>query len=127
MKFKFAAAMFAVLGAALAPTIAAARPTVVSAKPAPNAKSAKTNVVTLTFSERLMPKLSSATLVMTGMPGMSHAPMKMTGVTSAVAPNGKMLVLTSANPLSVGTYRVEWKVAGPDSVTVTGAYSFSVA
>ena len=127
MKFKITAAMLAVLGVALTPAIAAAHPELVSAKPAANAKIASTKVVTLTFSERLMPKLSKATLLMTGMPGMAnHAPMKMNGVTSALAANGKTLVLTSATPLTSGTYRVEWTVAGPDSASVTGATTFSI-
>ena len=127
MKFKITAAMLAVLGVALTPTVALAHPKVVSANPAPNTKAARTKVVTLTFSERLTPKLSSATLVMTGMPGMAnHAPMKMAGVTSKVAPNGKSLVLTSAKPLGTGTYRVDWAVVGADAHRVTGTHSFSI-
>ena len=127
MKFKIAAAALAVLGVAFTPTVSLAHPKVVSAKPVANAKAAKTKIVTLTFSERLIPKMSSATLVMTGMPGMvDHAPMKMAGVTSKVAPNGKSLVLTSAKPLTTGTYRVDWAVVGADAHRVTGTHSFSI-
>ena len=127
MKYKFTAAMLAVLGVALTPMVALAHPKVVSAKPVANTKAAKTKIVTLTFSERLIPKMSSATLVMTGMPGMAdHAPMKMAGVTSKVAPNGKSLVLTSAKPLTTGTYRVNWAVVGADAHRVTGTHSFSI-
>ena len=127
MKFKIAATMLAVLGVALTPTVTLAHPKVVSAKPVANAKAAKTRVVTLTFSERLTPKLSSATLVMTGMPGMAnHAPMKMADVTSKVAANGKSLVLTSAKPLASGTYRVDWAVVGADTHRVTGTHTFSI-
>lgn len=127
MKFKIAAAVLAVLGVALTPAVAVAHPKVVSAKPAANAKAARTKVVTLTFNERLMPKLSSATLVMTGMPGMAnHAPMKMSGVTSKVAPNGKSLVLTSAKALSTGTYRVDWVAVSSDTHRVTGTHTFSI-
>ncbi len=127
MKFKITAAVLAVLGASLTPSLALAHPKVVSAKPAANARVAHTKVVTLNFSERLMPKLSSATLVMTGMPGMAnHAPMKMAAVTSKVAPNGKSLVLTSAKPLPTGTYRVDWAVVSADTHRVTGTHSFSI-
>lgn len=127
MKFKIAAALIALLGTTLAPAVALAHPKVVSAMPAPNAKAARTKVVTLTFSERLTPKLSSATLVMTGMPGMAnHAPMKMSGVTTKIAANGKSLVLTAAQPLPAGTYRVDWAVVGADAHRVTGTHSFSI-
>ncbi len=104
-----------------------AHPKIVTATPAANATVAPTNTVRLTFNERLMPKLSSATLVMTGMPGMAtHAEMKMTGVTSAVGADGMSLVLTSARPVSAGTYRVDFVVVASDGHRVTGTHVFSV-
>ncbi|MFX8723771.1 copper resistance protein CopC, partial [Acinetobacter baumannii] len=64
-----------------------------STTPAARATIAATNRLSLTFSEKLMPQLSSIDLVMTGMPGMAHAaPMKMTGATTSVSKDGKTLV-----------------------------------
>ena len=80
----------------------------------------------LTFNERVMPKLSSATLTMTSMPGMANHVMKMTGVTSAVSKDGKSITLTSARPLSTGSYRVDWVIVGADTHRITGTHAFSV-
>ena len=75
MRFQAVAAAAALL-AITAPAMA--HPKLVSAHPAPNATVAPTARVQVTFSEALLPKLSGADIVMTGMPGMdSHAPMKM--------------------------------------------------
>ena len=74
-----------------------------------------------------MPRLSSATLTMTSMPGMgNHVMKKMTGVTSAVSEDGKSITLTSARPLSAGSYRVDWVIVGADTHRITGTHAFSV-
>lgn len=115
-----------VLSAAVA-SPALAHPKLVTATPAANATVAAIRTVTLTFSERLMPKLSSATLVMTGMPGMvNHPDMPMKGVTSAVSRDGKGLVLTSARPITAGSYRVDWVIVGSDTHRITGKHAFSI-
>lgn len=127
MKFNPALAIIAALVSAIAPGAALAHPRLVAAVPAADATVARTNTVKLTFSERLMPALSSATLTMTGMPGMAnHGPMKMTGVTSAIAADGKSIVLTMAKPLPAGTYRADWIVVSADTHRITGTHSFSV-
>lgn len=127
MKFNLKSMALAIAGAALLPAAAAAHPKIVAATPAANATVARTNTVKLTFSERLMPKMSSATLVMTGMPGMKdHSPMKMTSVTSAIGPDGKSIVLTSKTPLAAGSYRADWAVVSGDTHRITGAHAFSV-
>lgn len=127
MKFNPTAAIIATLATLLTPAAAFAHPKLVAAIPAANATVARTNTVRLTFSEGLMPKLSTATLVMTGMPGTANHPeMKMTGVTSAVAADGKSIVLTSANPLPAGSYRADWVIVGADTHRITGKHSFSV-
>ena len=128
MKFNPTAAIIATLAALLSPAAAYAHPKLVAATPAANATGPRTNTITLTFSERLMPKLSTATLIMTGMPGMANHPdMKMTGVTSAVAADGKSIVLTSAKPLPAGNYRADWVIVGADTHRITGKHSFSVS
>lgn len=117
----------AVAAAATLPAAAFAHPKLISAAPAANATASGTTKVKLNFSERLMPKLSGATLVMTGMPGMANHPdMKMTGVIAAVAADGKSIELTSAKALPAGSYRVDWFVVGSDTHRITGKHSFTV-
>lgn len=127
MKFNSTAAIIATLAAFLAPTAASAHPKLVTAVPSANATVARTTTVRLTFSERLTPKLSTATLIMTGMAGMANHPdMKMTGVTSTISADGKSVVLTSAKPLPAGSYRADWVIVGADTHRITGKHSFSV-
>lgn len=118
------------MGAAItfaAPGVVVAHPRLLSASPAANASSKAVSRIVLRFSERLMPRLSGATLTMTGMPGMAdHPDMKMTGVNAAVGSDGSSIVLTSAKPLPVGTYRVDWHVVGADTHRITGTHTFSV-
>lgn len=123
---KIALSLAAVFSLA-APTAAAAHPKLLSATPAANAPAKAVSRIVLKFSERLTPKLSGATLTMTGMPGMANHPdMKMTGVSAAVGSDGTTIVLTSARPLPAGTYRVNWHVVGADTHRITGTHSFSV-
>ena len=89
MKFRPMIAALAALSALSVPAAALAHPKIVAATPAANAEVAPTRTVRLTFNERVMPKLSNATLTMTSMPGMANHVMKMTGVTSAVSKDGK--------------------------------------
>ncbi|WP_430636021.1 copper homeostasis periplasmic binding protein CopC [Sphingomonas hankookensis] len=104
-----------------------AHPKLLSATPAANATAPRTGTVRLMFSERLMPRLSTATLVMTGMPGTAdHPDMKMPGVSTTLSPDGKAIVLTSATPLPAGSYRVDWAVVGADTHRITGKHAFSV-
>lgn len=127
MKFNPTMAIIAALAALAMPAAALAHPKLVAASPAVNAKVAPTNSIKLTFSERLMPKLSGATLTMTGMPGMANHPdMKMPGVTSTVAADGKSILLTLAKPLPAGSYRADWIIVGADTHRITGTHSFSV-
>lgn len=127
MKFNPTAAILGMIGATMVPVAASAHPKLVAATPAANASAARTRIVTLTFSERLMPKMSGAALMMTGMPGMTHhRPMKMPGVTSKIGANGKSIVLTAAKPLPAGTYQADWFVVSSDTHRITGAHKFSV-
>lgn len=127
MTFRHILFTAAALGASLAGTPASAHPELVTATPAAKAAVAKASTVRLMFSERLTPKLSMATLVMTGMPGMANHPdMKMPGVSLAISPDGKSMVLTSANPLPAGTYRVDWAVVGADKHRIAGKHAFSI-
>ena len=127
MKLSLKPLMLAVAGLAMLPSAALAHPKLVTASPAADATAPSTRTIKLTFSERLMPKLSTASLVMTGMPGMGdHPDMKMNGVKSAVAQDGKSIVLTSAKPLPAGSYRADWVIVGADTHRITGKHSFSI-
>jgi methionine-rich copper-binding protein CopC len=116
---------------ALAATIvivapAAAQPRLVAATPAANATVKPTAKVQLSFSERLVARLSTAQVVMTGMPGMAdHPPMPIQS-RAAIGPDGKSLVLTFARPLVPGTYKVTYKVASADTQRIEGSYEFKV-
>lgn len=126
MKFRSMVAALVALHTLAVPVAAFAHPEIVSATPAANATVASTTTIRLTFNERVMPKLSNATLTMVGMPGMPGHVMTMTGVTSAVSRDGKSITLTSAKPLPAGSYRVDWAIAGADTHRISGKHLFSV-
>lgn len=120
--------LFPLLAAAAlaAPLPAHAHPRLVSATPSPGATSTPTARLHLVFSERLVPKLSGADLVMTSMPGMKmKAPMAMPARTRLAA-DGKTLQLALARPLPKGSYRVDWRVVSADTHRVQGHYDFQV-
>ena len=99
---------------------------IVSANPAAGAAVASPAVIELKTSEKLMPKLSGATLTMTSMPGMAnHGEMKMPVATS-VAKDGSTIVLKPSKKLAAGSYRVDWYAVSGDTHRVTGTHAFSV-
>ena len=111
---------------ALASSIAMAHPKLVSSTPADKAEVSAPQKIELLFSENLLTQFSGANLVMTGMPGMaSHAPMKMAARVSASS-DPKAMVITPAQPLPAGSYRVEWRAVSADTHPVTGNFSFTV-
>ena len=119
---------FATAIALAAPGAVVAHPKMVAASPAANASAKGLSRIVLKFSERLTPRLSGATLTMTGMPGMANHPdMKMSGVNAAIGSDGKSIVLTTAKPLPSGTYRVDWYVVGSDTHRITGTHAFAVS
>lgn len=106
---------------------ALAHPKLVRSAPAASAVVRSTDVVTLAFSERLMPRLSGAEVTMTGMPGMAnHGPMKISGVRTTVGSDGRTLVARLPRPLSAGTYRIDWHAVSADTHRITGSLSFTV-
>lgn len=107
-------------------TPALAHPKLLSSNPAANASVAAPSRITLTFSEGLMPKLSGADVVMTGMPGMPNHRMAVTGVAASTDPDGKTLVLTLARPLPKGSYQVAWHVVSTDTHRIQGNLAFTV-
>ena len=97
---------------------AAAHARLVSATPAPNSTVAATRTVSLTFSERTVPAFSSFDVV--------NAAGDKVAVRTSVAEDGKTLTGTLARPLTVGAYRVDWRIASSDGHRMTGSYTFSV-
>lgn len=102
-----------------------AHPKLVSTSPAPNAVVVKPARLELRFSERLMPKFSGADLMMVGGKGMDHAPMKV-AATSAVAADGRTLIVRPRAPLGAGRYSVAWHVVSADTHRIVGNYAFTV-
>ena len=43
-----------------------------------------------------------------------------------ISEDGKSITLTSARPLSTGSYRVDWVIVGADTHRITGTHAFSV-
>jgi methionine-rich copper-binding protein CopC len=105
---------------------AIAHPKLVTSSPAANATTGKISTITLNYNETLLPALSGAELVMTGMPGMaSHAPMPIGGLKTSVK-GGKTLLVTLPRPLGAGTYEVRWHAVAADTHRITGAFAFRV-
>ena len=114
MRFFSPLAAIAIVGLSVSAP-AYAHPKLVSSAPAANASVSAPSRITLTFSEGLMPRLSGAEIVMTGMPGMPNHRMAVTGFKTSVEGDNKTLVLTLARPLSAGTYQVAWHVVSTDT------------
>lgn len=116
-----AVAALAIAGPALA------HPKLVSSSPAANATVAKPARITLIFSEKLLPPMSGAQLVVTAMPGMAnHLPMAITGLKTSVAGGGKTLIVQPPRPLAAGTYQLKWHAVAGDTHRIAGTFSFTV-
>jgi hypothetical protein len=123
-RFLFKATM--AVAAALASSMAFAHPALVSSMPADKAEISAPQKIELKFSENLMTRFSGANLVMTGMPGMAdHAPMKV-AAKIAGSEDPKTMVITPAQPLVPGTYRVDWRAVSSDTHPVNGNIAFTV-
>ena len=105
---------------------AIAHPKLVTSSPAANSTTGRISTITLNYSEKLVPALSGAQVVMTGMPGMAnHKPMPIAGVKTSVKA-GKTLIVTLPRPLASGTYEVRWHAVAGDTHRIKGAFSFRV-
>ena len=100
-----------------------AHPKLLSVTPAANAAVAAPAHIDLRFSEKLMPAFSKADLAMAAMPGMGA--MKMASAT-AVAADGKTLVVTPKARLGRGRYIIDWHVVSTDTHKVAGRTAFAV-
>jgi copper resistance protein C len=105
---------------------AIAHPKLLSSTPAANASVPGPSDVTLTFSEKLMPRLSGMDIVMTGMPGMPNHRMKVTGFRTAISGDGKTLVAKLPRPLAAGAYQIAWHAVSADTHRIEGTVTFTV-
>ena len=113
--FAAAAAVLAVSAPAAA-VLAHAR--LVSSTPVANATVASPGVISLTFSERMLPAFSSFDLV--------DAAGRETAVRATVSEDGKTLSARVARPLAAGAWTVNWRIASADGHRMTGSYGFTV-
>ena len=112
--------------ALVASSVAFAHPKLLSSTPTDKAEGPAPAKIELHFSESLLPEFCAANLLMTAMPGMSnHSPMKMAFTVSGDT-DGKTMVITPKQPLTAGTYRVDWRAVSADTHRVTGNFSFEV-
>lgn len=110
------------------PTAAFAHTKVVASTPAQGATVKAPRVVTLTFSEALLPPTAAAGIVMTAMPGMAkHGEMVIRNFTIAWSNDNKTMTLSLKQPLRAGSYDVRWQAAGTDGHRMKGAVSFTVS
>ncbi|WP_228241595.1 copper resistance protein CopC [Porphyrobacter sp. GA68] len=107
------------------PTAALAHTKVVASTPAQGSTVARPRVVTLTFSEALLPPTAAASIVMTAMPGMAnHSPMIIRNFATAWSNGNRTMTLSLRQPLRAGTYEVRWQAAGADGHRMKGVVNF---
>ncbi len=111
----------------LAPVAAQAHSKMASSTPAQGTTVAKPRVVTMNFTEALLPPTAVASIVMTSMPGVkNHGEMVIRNFTPSWTNNNKTLTLKLREPLRAGSYEVRWQAAGADGHRMTGKVSFNV-
>lgn len=115
-------------GIALAtPAAVLAHAKVIASSPAQGALVKGPKVVSLSFSDAMVPAGASVELVMTAMPGMSnHGDMPIRNFTAAWSDGNRKVTLTLRQPLRTGTYDVRWQAAGADGHRVSGKVTFGV-
>lgn len=117
-----------VLGTLTFPSLADAHTRIVTSTPAQGATVQRPRLVTLTFSEALLPPTVAASIVMTAMPGMAdHQPMTIRNFKTAWSNGNRTLTLTLRQPLRSGTYEVRWQAAGADGHRMNGNVNFIVS
>ena len=108
--------------------IALAHSRVVASIPAEGATVKTARVVTLTFSEALLPPTAAASIVMTAMPGVKdHGEMVIRNFTTTWSDGNRTMTLSLRKPLSAGTYEVRWQAAGADGHRMKGTVGFKVS
>lgn len=100
---------------------------VVASTPAEGATVRSPRVLSLTFSEAMLPPTTAASVVMTAMPGVeNHGEMVIRNFTTAWSADNKTLTLTLRQPLKPGDYDLRWQAAGADGHRMNGKVRFVV-
>ncbi len=128
MKYYLALAVAALLATNISmPSAAVAHSRMASSTPATGSTVAAPRVITMNFSEALLPPTAVASVVMTAMPNVkNHGEMVIRNFTPAWSNENKTLTLTLRQPLKAGVYDVRWQAAGADGHRMTGKISFTV-
>ncbi len=109
------------------PTTVSAHTRVTASTPVEGAKVKSPRVVTLTFSEALLPPTVATSIVMTAMPGIAdHGEMVIRNFTPSWSNGNRTLKLSLRKPLQAGSYDVRWQAAGADGHRMKGKISFRV-
>ena len=124
MKFSRNLVAFAAGLALTVPSVAVAHPKIVSATPVAGAPAKSVQRIVLTFSERLTPRVSGATLVLMGTDGTET---RIAGLETTIGEDGRSLILAPNRKLRAGAYRVDWHVVGADTHRITGKHTFRIA
>lgn len=110
------------------PAMVSAHTRVTASTPNEGATVKSPRVLTLTFSEALLPPTVATLIVMTAMPGMpNHGEMVIRNFTSSWSNGNRTLKLALRKPLQAGTYDVRWQAAGADGHRMKGKISFWVS
>ena len=112
----FAAAALVAIISAPAP-VAVAHARLVSSTPAADASVSPPSVISLTFSDRMVPAFSTFELVSAG----RAIPVRIT-----VSEDRKTMSGRPVRALPAGTYTVDWRIASGDGHRMTGAFNFTV-
>jgi copper resistance protein C len=109
------------------PAASDAHSKVTASTPAEGSTVAKPKVITISFSEALLPPTASASIVMTAMPGMKdHGEMVIRNFATAWSNGNRTMKLTLKKALAAGSYDVRWKAAGADGHRMSGTIKFKV-
>lgn len=110
-----------------APATLSAHAKIVASSPTQGAVVKGPKMVSLTFSDAMIPAGASVAIVMTAMPGMpNHGDMPIRNFTSAWSDGNRKVTLTLRQPLSNGTYDLRWQAAGTDGHRMSGKVTFNV-
>jgi len=109
----------------LAPQAALARTQLAKSQPPAGGAVSKPLGLELTFTEDVSAKPLLISLTMTGMPGMAnHNPMPIKGF--AVDKKGPVATLRFPRALPLGSYRLDWTIAGAADQASEGSLTFNV-
>ena len=115
------------LAALSMPSVATAHARVTASTPAQGSTVARPRMVTITFSEALLPPTVATSIIMTAMPSMAnHSPMVIRNFKTKWSNGNRTLTMTLRKPLAAGSYEARWQAAGADGHRMTGMISFKV-